>query len=73
MKRKRMIKLLMAHGIPRNEAVAYANACGPRMSHGLLYLFVTELPQVREVVQPMLPYILQGLPLKITLEVAHAE
>ena len=73
MKRKRMINLLMAAGIPRNEAVVYANACGPRMSHSLLYLFVTELPQVREVVQPMVPYIMQGLSMKATLEVAHAE
>lgn len=73
MKRKRMIKLLMSQGIPRNEAVVYANACGPRMSHSLLYLFVTELPQVREVVQPVLPSILQGLKFKATLEVANAE
>lgn len=73
MKRKRMIKLAMAAGIPRNEAVVYANACSGKMSHALLYVLVTELPQVREVVQPMVPYIMQGLSMKATLEVAHAE
>ena len=29
MKRKRMIKLLMSQGIPRNEAVVYADAAAP--------------------------------------------
>ena len=73
MKRKRMIKLLMAAGIPRNEAVIYADACGPRMSHSLLYLLVTESPRIREVVRPRVPLLLQGLGMKITLEAVHAE
>ena len=73
MKRKRMIKLLMAAGIPRNEAAVYANACGPQMSHSLLYLLVTEFPKIREVVKPRLPLLLQGLGMKITLEANHAE
>lgn len=33
MKRKKMIKLLMANGIPRNKAVFYANMCGAEMPH----------------------------------------
>ena len=33
MKRKKMIKLLMAYGIPRNKAVFYADLCGGKLSH----------------------------------------
>lgn len=39
MKRKRMIKLLMAHGVPRNEAVVYADACGSKLPHNLMGFF----------------------------------
>lgn len=69
MKRKRMIKLLMSQGIPRNEAVVYANACGSRMSHGFFALCIMLEPKIREVVRPRLPLILQGrLPFKVELE-----
>ena len=69
MKRKRMIKLLMAAGIPRNEAVVYANACGPRMSHGFFALCIMLEPKIREVVRPRLHRILQGrLTFKVELE-----
>lgn len=68
MKRKRMIKLLMSKGIPRNEAVVYANACGPGMPHGFLALCVVLQPEIREVVRYRLPQILQGLEFKVELE-----
>lgn len=69
MKRKRMIKLLMSQGIPRNEAVVYANACGPRTSHGFFALCIMLDPRIREVVRPRLPKILQGhLSFKVELE-----
>ena len=69
MKRKRMIKLLMSQGIPRNEAVVYANACGPRMSHGFFSLCIMLEPKIREVVRPRLPLVLQGrLTFKVELE-----
>ena len=46
MKRKKMIKLLMANGIPRNKAVFCANACGGQMSHRYMMVFALCRPDV---------------------------
>ena len=71
MKRKRMIKLLMAQGVPRNEAVVYADACGPEMPHCVLAFCVIVQPEIREVVRASLPQILQGTSFKVRLEMPH--
>ena len=68
MKRKRMIKLLMSQGVPRNEAVVYADACGPKMPHNLMGFMVTVQPEIRECVRPFLTQILQGTPFSMHLE-----
>lgn len=68
MKRKRMIKLLMSHGVPRNEAVVYADACGPEMPHSLMAFAVVVQPELRECVRPLLQHILQGTPFSVHLE-----
>lgn len=68
MKRKRLIKILMRDGIPRNEAVVYANACSGTFSHGKMLACVAIFPQMREVVRPMLMKIRQGLSFKVNLE-----
>lgn len=71
MKRKRMIKLLMAQGIPRNEAVVYADACGPDWPHNLMGFTITIQPEIRECVRPFLTQILQGTSFSMHLEVSH--
>ena len=68
MKRKRMIKLLMSDGIPRNEAVVYADACGPKMPHSLMAFAVIFQSELREFVRPMLQHILQGTHFSVHLE-----
>ena len=68
MKRKRMIKLLMSQGVPRNEAVVYADACGPKMPHNLMGFMVTVQPEIRECVRPFLTQILQGTHFSMHLE-----
>lgn len=68
MKRKRMIKLLMSQGVPRNEAVVYADACGPKMPHDLMGFMVTIQPEIRECVRPFLTQILQGTLFSMHLE-----
>lgn len=68
MKRKRFIKLLMAQGVPRNEAVVYADACGPKLPHNLLGFMLTIQPEIRECVRPFLTQILQGIPFSMHLE-----
>lgn len=68
MKRKRMIKLLMSQGVPRNEAVVYADACGPKMPHNLMGFMVTVQPEIRECVWPFFTQILQGTPFSMHLE-----
>ena len=49
MKRKKMIKLLMANGIPRNKAVFYANACGAKMPHQYMAAFALVRPDLCEM------------------------
>lgn len=71
MKRKRMIKLLMSQGVPRNEAVVYANACGPKLPHNLMGYMVTVQPGIRELVRPFLTQILQGTTFSMSLEVPN--
>ncbi|MCI6255961.1 MAG: hypothetical protein MR648_05125 [Clostridiales bacterium] len=68
MKRKRMIKLLMSQGVPRNEAVVYADACGPKMPHNLMGFMVAVHPEIRECVRPFLTQILQGTLFSMHLE-----
>ena len=68
MTRKRFIKLLMAHGVPRNEAVVYANACHGKMPHTIMAVFVLGGTPLREVVRPMLMPIMQGLTFTACLE-----
>lgn len=68
MKRKRMIKLLMSQGVPRNEAVVYADACGPKLPHNLLGYMLTVHPEYRYIVRPFLTQIRQGHTFKISLE-----
>jgi len=68
MNRKRMIKLLMSQGVPRNEAVVYADACGPKMPHNLMGFMVTVQPEIRECVRPFLTQIFQGTPFSMHLE-----
>ena len=68
MNRKRMIKLLMSQGVPRNEAVVYADACGPKMPHNLMGFMVTVQPELRECVKPLLQHILQGTSFSVHLE-----
>lgn len=38
MTKKKMMKVMMAHGISRNEARVYADACGSDMPH-IIMLF----------------------------------
>lgn len=71
MKRKRMIKLLMSQGIPRNEAVVYADACGPKLPHALLRFLLTAQPEIRDGVRPFLMRILQGTTFSMELEVPN--
>lgn len=71
MKRKRMIKLLMSQGIPRNEAVVYADACGPMLPHDLLGFLLIIQPEIRECVRPFLTQILQGTTFSLNLEVPN--
>lgn len=68
MKRKRMIKLLMSQGVPRNEAVVYADACGPKLPHNLMGFMVIVNPEIRACIRPLLPQILQGASLSGYLE-----
>lgn len=72
MKRKRFIKLLMASGVPRNEAVVYADACGPELPHNVMGFVVETLSQVRETVRPFLMQILQGKKLRIEFELSES-
>ena len=46
MKRKKMIKLLMANGIPRNKATFYADLCGGKMPHRFLAAFAIARPDL---------------------------
>lgn len=71
MKRKRMIKLLMSQGIPRNEAVVYADACGPKLPHNLLVFLLATQPELRYWVRPFLTQILQGTTFSLNLEVSN--
>ena len=71
MKRKRMIKLLMSQGIPRNETVVYADACGPMLPHNLMGFLLTTQPVIRECVRPFLTQILQGTTFSLNLEVPN--
>ena len=68
MKRKKMIKLLMSWGIPRNEAVGYADACGGEMPHRHMLFFVMFVGGFRELVCSQLTQILQGTSFKVHLE-----
>lgn len=68
MTRKRFIKLLMAHGVPRNEAVVYANACHGKMPHRIMAVFVLGGTPLREVVRHMLMQIMQGCSFTARLE-----
>lgn len=70
MKRKRMIKQLMSQGIQRNEAVVWANACGPKLSHNLLGFLLFIDPRFRDCVKPVLTKILQG---KLNLNIEGVE
>ena len=47
MKRKRMIKGLMACGIPRNEANLYAGACSGKLPHLVMGKIVLAYPNFR--------------------------
>ena len=73
MKRKRFITLLMASGVPRNEAVVYANACGPKMPHNVMGLVVETVSQVRETVRPLLMQILQGTKFSIEFDLSERD
>ena len=44
MKRKKMIKYLMACSIDRNEAVFYADCCGSNLSHAEAQFFIVNFP-----------------------------
>lgn len=68
MKRKRMIKLLMSQGVPRNEAVVYADACGPKLPNNLMGFMVYVNPAIRACVRPFLTQILQGTTFSMHLE-----
>lgn len=68
MKRKRLIKLLMAADIPRNEAEVYANACNGSMPHVMMWLLVMTQPQLRMMVSAMLTKIRQGTKLEISFD-----
>lgn len=46
LKRKRMIKLLMSVGVPRNKAVFYADLCGGEMPHRFLAVFAITRPDL---------------------------
>lgn len=73
MKRKRFIKLLMASGVPRNEAVVYADACGPELPHNVMGLVVETVSQVRETVRPLLMQILQGTKFSIEFDLSERD
>ena len=68
MKRKCLIKRLMALGIPRNEAVVYANGCSGEFSHIQMLLCVVLVDEFRSVVRAAMPEILHGKSLKVQLE-----
>jgi len=62
-----MIKLLMASGIQRNEAVIYASVCSGEMPHNLMGFLVETQPQVRELIQAAIPEIEAGAVLRVQL------
>lgn len=68
MKRKRFIKLLMACGVPRNEAAVYADACGGQMPHRHMMFFVLFVGDFRDLVRSRLTQILQGTSFEVRLE-----
>lgn len=53
MKRKRMIKLLMSHGIQRNDAVHYANHCGADLPLNMMGAIVCAYPHVRMLLRAL--------------------
>lgn len=67
MKRKRMIKLLMSHGIQRNEATHFANHCGRLLPHNLMGAVVCAYPNIRL----MLSLLPANHNLNIKLEAPH--
>lgn len=68
MTRKRLIKVLMSLGLPRNMAVVLADACNGHLSHLIMLGLVLSCPEFLEIVDVSLPQILQGAKLTIAFE-----
>ena len=49
MKRKKFIKCLMAHGIPRNKAVLYADMCSGEMPHRRMAPVIILQPEISDM------------------------
>lgn len=64
MKRKRLIKLLMSTGIPRNDAVYLANACSGQFSHAEMAFCALSWPGLRYVIRASRSMMAQGATLR---------
>lgn len=73
MTKKRMMKLMMAHGISRNEAHVWADACNGDMPHVIMLFAVLFQPEVREIVRPFLMQIMTGTSFSVRLEAGKAD
>lgn len=73
MTKKRMMKMMMAHGISRNEARVWADACNSDMPHVIMLFAVLFQPEVREIVRPCLMQIMTGTSFSIRLEVGTGD
>ena len=66
MSRKRLIKLLMSIGFPRNDAVCLANACNGQFSHGEMAVCAVLAPELRDVIRASRAMLAQGVSLKMS-------
>lgn len=73
MTKKRMMKLMMANGVSRNEARVWADACNGDMPHVIMLFAVLVQPEVREIVRPCLMQIMTGTSFSVRLEAGAAD
>ena len=66
MSRKRLIKLLMSIGIPRNDAVYLANGCSGKFSHAEMAVCAVLSPELRDMIRASRSILAQGVPLKVS-------
>ena len=66
MSRKRLIKLLMSIGFPRNDAVYLANGCNGQFSHGEMAVCAVLAPELGNVIRASRSMLEQGVTLKVS-------